>query len=103
MVLLRRFEAFQLTALPGRFGRGEALLIPRSHVRVVSGHWSEGVFGPAENAGHHLFMVYVRHGPIHQVGDLTVDASAGHVAVLGHRHLGVPEMVCTDSRREPPP
>jgi hypothetical protein len=47
-------------------------------------------------SGHRLFMVYVRHGIVQQVGDLRVNAPARHVSVLGHRHLGVPEMVRTD-------
>ncbi len=59
------------------------------------------VFGPAENAGHRLFIVYVRDGAIQQLGDLVVDAPAGHVPVLRHGHLGVPEMVRTDACREP--
>jgi hypothetical protein len=45
-------------------------------------------------------IVYVRHGAVQQVSDLSVDPPSGHVSVLGHGHLGVPEMVRTDPCRE---
>jgi len=38
----------------------------------------------------------VRHGAIQQAGDLSANTSARHVSVLGHGHLGVPEMAGTE-------
>ena len=37
-------------------------------------------------AAHRLFIVY---GAIQKIGNLGVHLAAAHVAILGHRHLGV--------------
>ena len=45
------------------------------------------------DAAHRLFTAY---GFVQQGSYFCVDLSAAHVAVLGHRHLGVPELVGAD-------
>jgi hypothetical protein len=48
---------------------------------------------------HRLFIVYADCA-VQQVGHLSVDAAAGHVAVLGHADVGVAEVIGADPGRK---
>ena len=93
-LLSRRFDASERTISPGR-AREIGTHNPLVRVRAPPAP-RQSAFFKITFVGYPFITVF-SDGAVREIGDVSVDASARHVAVLGHRHLRMAGVVGADT------